>query len=1073
MGHAKYVGRVGALAVALGVGIAVASNPGAAWADTDPNDTSTDAASSASDTAHKPKAASPASDTDSTNTASTPSKSTESDTAETTDTPAIRQSHTDTTPADPVEPEAVIRASDDVPAVSETPLTPTIPTPTVPTPTIIETPASEPSTPTTPPASQPASDESTPATPQSPAASNAESSASQPVSPSRPSLTAVTTNTDVRTAEPNAMRITTLIADPPATQPIPAAATTFAALVVPNVAPAPANPIAALIAIPVTLINTAIGLVNAVINAVLAPVPGTSPDSPLLWAVLAAVRRQLFNQTPEAVNDGYSTSEDSGLTVPAGLGVLVNDNDNDADADPLIATVVSGPAHGDLVFNPDGTFGYTPDANFIGTDSFSYTVTEQADGAHLHGLSGLLNLVTLGAFGSDGHTAAAPATVTITVTAVDDAPVAVGDAVTVAEDSTATVIQVLTNDTDVDGGPKTITAVTQPGHGVVTVTGTTASYTPAANFNGTDTFGYTLNGGSTSTVTVTVTAADDAPVAVGDTVTVVEDSAATVIPVLANDTDVDGDPKTITAATQPGHGAVTFTDTAVSYTPAANFFGTETFGYTLNGGSTATVTVIVTAVDDVPVAADDAVTVAEDSTATVIEVLTNDTDVDGGPKAITAVTQPGHGAVTVTGTTLSYTPATNFYGTDTFGYTLNGGSTATVTVTVTAVNDGDPVIESVTSAPQTGNTWVVSVATSDVDGEPLTVAVTAVDAAHVTVTGNAGGPYTVTVTDAAWARANAGAQIAVVVTATDGHGLPVSTTKTVGTVSNVVAVGWNVYGQGAIPALPPGMTYTQIDAGGTNSVLLRSDGTVINVGNTANGLGAIPVPPAGVFYTQVAAGGSHTVLLRSDGTAVGVGSNNNGQTSIPAPPAGLSYTQVAAGGSLSVLLLSDGSAIKVEKIYFGESNEYPALPAGVTYVQAAAGAGNTLLLRSDGLVDAFGSGSYGKNAIPALPTGVKYTQVAAGQVHTVLLRSDGTAVAVGDNSFGELNIPALPAGVKYIQVAAGDEHTVLLRSDGVVVALGLNSVGQTNVPGGTGYTAISAGAYHTLLFTAVSTPTTP
>ncbi|MFC7672652.1 Ig-like domain-containing protein [Mycolicibacterium sp. GCM10028919] len=956
------------------------------------------------------------------------------------------------------------------------------------------------------------------------------------------------------------MRITTLNADPPATQPIPAAATTFAALVVPNVAPAPANPIAALIAIPVTLINTAIGLVNAVINAVLAPVPGTSPDSPLLWAVLAAVRRQLFNQTPEAVNDGYSTSEGSGLTVPAGLGVLVNDND--ADADPLIATVVSGPAHGDLVFNPDGTFGYTPDANFNGTDSFTYTVTDQTGGTHIHGLTGLLNLFTLGAFGDDGHSATAPATVTITVTAVDDAPVAVGDIVTVAEDSTATVIPVLSNDTDVDGGPRTVTAVTQPGHGTVTVIGTAISYTPAANFNGTDTFGYTLNGGSTATVTVTVTAADDAPVAVGDIVTVVEDSAATVIPVLVNDTDVDGDPKTITAATQPGHGAVTFTDTAVSYTPAANFFGTETFdytlnggstatvtvtvtavddvpvaaddavsvvedsaatvipvlvndtdvdggprtitavtqpghgavtftdtavnytpaanffgtetfGYTLNGGSTATVTVTVTAVDDVPVAADDAVTVAEDSTATVIEVLTNDTDVDGGPKTITAVTQPGHGAVTVTGTTLSYTPATNFYGTDTFGYTLNGGSTATVTVTVTAVNDGDPVIESVTSAPQTGNTWVVSVATSDVDGEPLTVAVTAVDAAHVTVTGNGGGPYTVTVTDAAWARANAGAQIAVVVTATDGHGLPVSTTKTVGTVSNVVAVGWNVYGQSAIPALPPGMTYTQIDAGGTNSVLLRSDGTVINVGNTANGLGAIPVPPAGVFYTQVAAGGSHTVLLRSDGTAVGVGSNNNGQTSIPAPPAGLSYTQVAAGGSFSVLLLSDGSAIKVEEIYFGESNEYPALPAGVTYVQAAAGADNTLLLRSDGLVDAFGSGSYGKNAIPALPTGVKYTQVAAGQVHTVLLRSDGTAVAVGDNSFGELNIPALPAGVKYTQVATGNEHTVLLRSDGVVVALGLNSVGQTNVPGGTGYTAISAGAYHTLLFTAVSAPTTP
>ncbi|PRC60850.1 hypothetical protein C6A85_15515, partial [Mycobacterium sp. ITM-2017-0098] len=82
------------------------------------------------------------------------------------------------------------------------------------------------------------------------------------------------------------------------------------------------------------------------------------------------------------------------------------------------------------------------------------------------------------------------------------------------------------------------------------------SYTPTANYTGADTFSYTLNGGATATVTVTVTAIDDAPVAVGDSATVAEDSGPTVIAVLANDTDVDAGPKTITATTQPAHGTV-------------------------------------------------------------------------------------------------------------------------------------------------------------------------------------------------------------------------------------------------------------------------------------------------------------------------------------------------------------------------------------------------------------------------------------------------------------------------------------------------------------------------------------
>ena len=123
-------------------------------------------------------------------------------------------------------------------------------------------------------------------------------------------------------------------------------------------------------------------------------------------------------------------------------------------------------------------------------------------------------------------------------------------------------------------------------------------------------FTYTLNGGSTATVSVTVTCADDDPVAVDDSATVAEDSAATAIDVLANDTDADGGPKTIASATEPANGTVVLITAPARHRPHLPA-GSEllqrpapttpdTFTYTLNGGSTATVSVTVTCVDDAP-----------------------------------------------------------------------------------------------------------------------------------------------------------------------------------------------------------------------------------------------------------------------------------------------------------------------------------------------------------------------------------------------------------------------------------------------------------------------------------------
>ena len=285
---------------------------------------------------------------------------------------------------------------------------------------------------------------------------------------------------------------------------------------------------------------------------------------------------------------------------------------------------------------------YQPAAGYCSTDSFTYTL-------------------------NGGSTA----TVAVTVSCVDIPPVAVNDTATVTEDSGATSINVLANDTNPDGGPKTILSVTQPAHGTVAITGggTGLTYTPNANYcnNGspTDNFTYTLNGGSTATVAVTVTCVDDNPVAVNDTATVAEDSGATSINVLANDTDIDGGPKTIVSVTQPAHGTVVITGggTGLTYTPNPNYCNngspTDSFSYTLNGGSTANVRVTVTCVDDPPVAVNDTASVPRASGPNPINVLANDTDIDGGPKTITSVTQPAHGTVVITGggTGLTYQPA--------------------------------------------------------------------------------------------------------------------------------------------------------------------------------------------------------------------------------------------------------------------------------------------------------------------------------------------------------------------------------------------------------------------------------
>jgi hypothetical protein len=404
------------------------------------------------------------------------------------------------------------------------------------------------------------------------------------------------------------------------------------------------------------------------------------------------------NDPPAAGNDSVTTAEDTAATV----AVLANDTD--AEGDSLTVTAVTQPAHGTATFTATNAT-YTPAANYNGPDSFTYSI-------------------------SDGNGGTATGTVSVNVTAVNDPPVAGNDSVTTTEETAATVA-VLANDTDVDGDSLAVTAVTQPAHGTASRTSTTVTYTPAANYNGPDSFTYSIGDGrggtATGTVSVTVTAVNDPPVAGNDSVTTAEDTAATVA-VLANDTDVDGDSLTVTAVTQPAHGTAAFTSANVTYTPAANYNGPDSFTYSMSDGrggtATGTVSVTVTAVNDPPVAGNDSVTTAEETGATVA-VLANDTDPEGASLMVLAVTQPAHGSATLTTTSVTYTPAANYNGPDSFTYTVSDGyasATGTVSVTVTPVNDPPVAVSNGVTTPEDTAVVVAVLANdTDVDGDSLTV----------------------------------------------------------------------------------------------------------------------------------------------------------------------------------------------------------------------------------------------------------------------------------------------------------------------------------------------------------------
>ena len=418
----------------------------------------------------------------------------------------------------------------------------------------------------------------------------------------------------------------------------------------------------------VPLPNVAIGLPDTITYSIS---DGVNTANGLLAISVTAV-----NDAPAALPDVAVTIEDNAVTI----NPLLNDLDIENDTLRILAVDVP--------------------ANFPATVSFTFTTVTFVPDLNFFNETG----VTIGYTVGDGR-ATTTSTITLIVIAENDAPIANNDLGNVTDEDTPITIDVLANDIDQDNDPLSVFAITPPLLGTVIVTGTGALlYTPNPNANGSEFFQYSLTdnfgGVSSATVAITINPINDAPDAGDDgPVPMAEDTVRLLTTGLlfANDLDVDADPIVISAVSiSPTNGTATlvldpsFNVIAISYTPNANFFGTDTFEYTIldpSGlDSTALVTMSVLPVNDAPEAAADVFVIDQDTNG-VLSVLPNDSDIDGDALVVSAILSgPLNGSITINANnTLGYTPTAGFFGVDTIVYQISDGNGGTDQATITVV----------------------------------------------------------------------------------------------------------------------------------------------------------------------------------------------------------------------------------------------------------------------------------------------------------------------------------------------------------------------------------------------------
>jgi len=297
-------------------------------------------------------------------------------------------------------------------------------------------------------------------------------------------------------------------------------------------------------------------------------------------------------------------------------------------------------------------------------------------------------------------------------------PQADDQSVTTDED---TDLPIILTASDPEGDPLTFSVTAQPTHGTVIGTSQDVTYYPAADYNGTDSFEFFANDGSqnsnTGTIWITVDPVNDQPTANDDSVSTEED---TPVAITLSGADVDGVISSYAVVTGPNKGSFSGTAPDLVYTPAADYYGADSFTFTTNDGTLdsdpATVSISVDPVNDKPTANDDSVSTAED---TPVAITLSGADVDGVISSYSVVTGPLHGSFSGSEPDLVYTSAADYFGDDSFTFTTNDGSLdsdpATISIQVTEVNDKPTANDdSVNTAEDTP--VAITLSGADVDG---------------------------------------------------------------------------------------------------------------------------------------------------------------------------------------------------------------------------------------------------------------------------------------------------------------------------------------------------------------------
>jgi uncharacterized repeat protein (TIGR01451 family) len=401
------------------------------------------------------------------------------------------------------------------------------------------------------------------------------------------------------------------------------------------------------------------------------------------------------NAAPTATPQTVTTAEDTAKAITlAG---------SDPEGEALNFSVVSNPAHGALS-GSGAARSYAPAANYDGPDGFTFRVTDPSGNP------------------------SSPATVSISVTAVNDPPVAQAASATTAEDSP---VAIALAGSDVDGDPLTFVVVTGPAHGTLSGAPPDLTYTPAANYAGPDGFAFLVSDGvlqsAPASVSISVTSTDDAPTAHPGAVATAEDSA---LAITLTGSDPEGQALGYQVVTGPSHGELSGSPPGVTYTPAADYYGLDAFTFRVtdaggNASAPATLSILVTPLNDAPAALAASASTPEDTPLT---LALAGTDVDGDPLTFTIVAGPAHGSLSGAPPDVTYTPEAEFNGPDAFTFRVSDGTLpsapATVSIAVTPVND-PPLAQPQTLSVPRNAALVLTLTGSDPEGDPLGFAVVA------------------------------------------------------------------------------------------------------------------------------------------------------------------------------------------------------------------------------------------------------------------------------------------------------------------------------------------------------------